>query len=57
MFTCRRCGDRVPRVTVDQTHCIRCAGEVANIISLDARRKVVRFPFAKELRPFGGSAA
>jgi hypothetical protein len=57
MMTCRRCGDRIPRLTIDQIHCIRCAGEVANIISLDARRKVVRFPFAKDLRPFGGNAA
>lgn len=56
MLTCRRCGDRVPRLTVDQTHCVRCAGEVAKIIYLDERRKVVRFPHAKDLSPFPGAA-
>lgn len=55
MFTCHRCGDRVPRLTVDQVHCVPCSTEVAKIIYLDERRKVIRFPFAKELRPFGAA--
>lgn len=56
MFTCRRCGDRVVMRDARQTHCIPCANEVAKIIYLDERRKVVRFPFAKDLGPFPGAA-
>lgn len=43
MFRCLRCGDRTPRLSVDQIHCPRCAAEVATLIVADERRRTPRF--------------
>lgn len=53
---CARCGDRMTLHLVGQTRCLKCTQEVRAIEEADARRKVVRFPFAKDLRPFPGAA-
>lgn len=49
MIRCARCGMDTPRCTVDQRHCPQCAREVANIVSLDARRRAPRFSVGKDL--------
>ena len=41
---CLRCGDRFELRTADQIHCLRCAAEVAAIVSGDDKRRAPRFP-------------
>jgi hypothetical protein len=36
------------RYIVAQTHCARCAAEVARLIAADVRRHAPRWPIAKE---------
>ena len=48
MTTCKRCGDRMPRLSISQDHCPRCVLEVAAIIAADAKRRT-RFAFAKAM--------
>ena len=47
-MTCKRCGEHTPRLSLNQTHCPRCAVEVANLIASDEKRRH-RFTFAKPL--------
>lgn len=48
MTRCRRCNDPMELRSAKQTHCLRCAVEVASLIAADASRRS-RFPFAKDL--------
>lgn len=55
MIRCSRCGCETPRLTVKQTRCPMCQRAVDNLIALDERRKVVRFP-ARDLTPWERAA-
>ena len=48
-MNCQRCGIQTPRLTLSQTRCPDCQREVDRLIEQDARRKVARFGFAKDL--------
>ena len=49
MTRCPRCGDRFTRQSINQTHCLPCAIEVAAIVEADAKRRAPRFTSPKDM--------